>query len=108
MDWLGMLPQEQPLELAGRKVAGAVLEFVLSRGMTLQQDWIERTACNAASGQATITEAVLTGRFPAAAVFEHFCRPGQHIQAVNLLEVRADLIRVVGAAFEEYLLRSAG
>jgi 8-oxo-dGTP pyrophosphatase MutT (NUDIX family) len=107
-DWLGMLPDEEPLEMAGWKFAEAVLEFVLARGMTLRQPWTERTAREAVSRQPTVTEAVLTGRFPAAAVLEHFCRPGQHIQAINLIEVRADLIRVAGAAFEEYLLRSTG
>jgi len=100
-DWLGLVPQEQTVEQAGWVVANAVLEFLLSHGMTLREGWRERAGSDAVPTH----EATLAGPLPAAAVLEHFCRPGLWFRSVNLLEVRQDSIRLVGAAFDEYVLR---
>jgi 8-oxo-dGTP pyrophosphatase MutT (NUDIX family) len=106
-DWLGIFPQEQPAEQAGLAVANAILEFLQSQGMTLQQRWRQLIISDDTAGPRAAQEATLGGTFPAAAVLEHFCRPGQYIHSVNMLEVRSDRVRLVGAAFEEYLLRAA-
>jgi ADP-ribose pyrophosphatase YjhB (NUDIX family) len=105
-DWLGILPMA-PLEEAGWSVANAVLRFALSEGLTLKQPWTKRLVFDAAAGGTTVNEAHFAGRFPAAALLQHFCQAGQHIEAVNLLQVRGDLVRIVGAAFEQYELRAS-
>jgi 8-oxo-dGTP pyrophosphatase MutT (NUDIX family) len=105
-EWLGMQAAELPLERAGRRVANSILEFLQSHGVTLLRDWCERTVSQPAGATRTVQEARLAGTFPAAAVLDQFCRPAMNVDAVNLLEVRPDRIRVVGAAFEEYILRS--
>lgn len=105
-EWLGMQAAELPIERAGWRVANSILEFLLSHGITLLEDWRERTVSQPSGATRTVQEAILAGTFPAAAVLERFCRPGLNIEAVNLLEVRPDRIRVVGAAFEEYVLQS--
>jgi hypothetical protein len=41
---------------------------------------------------------------PASLVVAHFAMPGELFPGMNLLEIRPDHIRVVGLAFEEYLI----
>jgi len=107
-DWLGLVPQEQPAEQAGLAVANAILEFLLSHGMALRQGWSEHPIPDPIGGSGTAREAKLDGPLPAAAVLEHFCRPGRWVHSVNLMEVREDSIRLVGAGFEEYVFRATG
>lgn len=51
---------------------------------------------------------MVEGAIPAALVVAHFAMPGEHFLGINLLEVRPDHIRVVGLAFEEYLILGSG
>jgi hypothetical protein len=44
------------------------------------------------------------GVIPVGQVVSHFSTPGTLFPSVNLLEIRPDGIRVVGLAFEEYLI----
>jgi hypothetical protein len=50
----------------------------------------------------------LEGTIPATMVVAHFAMPGELFPGINLLEVRPDRIRVVGLAFEEYLILVSG
>jgi 8-oxo-dGTP pyrophosphatase MutT (NUDIX family) len=82
-DWLGLTPAQTALD-----EAQAVLDFLLSRGLRLKHGW--------ADGAATVE-----GVIPVAEVVAEFSKPGPSFPPVNMLEVRADLVRVVGLAFEE-------
>jgi 8-oxo-dGTP diphosphatase len=78
-DWLGLGPAERPIELAGFHAACELLDFLLARGLMLRQGW---------------------------AVFAQAGQSASHIPRMSRLEVRADYIRVVGLAFEEYIIRA--
>jgi hypothetical protein len=90
-DWLGLTPQEPSAE----RVAGLVLQFLLDSGLTLQRGWRER-------------EAQVQGEIPVARLLARFSGAAGAVPSVNLLEVRPDCVRVVGLAFEEYLIRVCG
>jgi hypothetical protein len=49
---------------------------------------------------------VVQGVIPAAEVLAHFSSPAQTYPAVNLIEARPELVRVIGLEFEEYLIRA--
>jgi 8-oxo-dGTP diphosphatase len=88
VDWLGLTPNA-----AGSEAAQVVLDFLLARGLKLKRAWADGVA-------------EVEGAIPVAQVIERFARPGSHVPLLNLLEVRADNIRVVGLAFEEYRIQS--
>jgi hypothetical protein len=48
------------------------------------------------------------GVIPVAQVLAHASAPALHIPPVNSLEVRPELVRVLGLAFEEYVISGAG
>jgi 8-oxo-dGTP diphosphatase len=101
-DWLGLGPSSQPLEKAGFEAAGLVLNFLLSHGLTLQHEWADEAAQERPAGTVPAKAAAIQGVIPVSAVIAYFS--GRHVPAVNMLEVRPDYIRVVGAAFEEYFI----
>ena len=90
-DWLALTPPPQ----AGREAARLVLERVLACGAKLRQDWKDRVAS-------------VAGAIPVAAVVAWFRDPAHFHPAVNCLEVAADQIRIIGPAFEEYLISATG
>jgi 8-oxo-dGTP pyrophosphatase MutT (NUDIX family) len=97
-EWLGLGPQERPLEQAGFHAACELLDFLLARGFTLLHGWEDREGAKVAAIEGTI---------PAAAVVAQWVRALQaasHIPHLNRLEVRPDYIRVVGLGFEEYII----
>jgi hypothetical protein len=97
-EWLGLhAPQPSPQQ-AGFDAARLVLEFLLSRGLRLAQDWAERDGTMVA---------VVDGPIPVAAVRERFAFPGGRIPPVSLLEVRSECIRIAGWAREEYLIEGS-
>ena len=102
-DWLELGPQVSQLEAAGQAVASRVLDFLRAEGLELEHGWRERESKD--GGGARI--AVMRGEIPVARVLAEFTQPGGHIAAVNCLEVHADRIRLVGPAFEEYLIHAA-
>ena len=87
-DWLGLAPDQTALE-----AAQAVLDFLLSRGLRLRSGW--------ANGAAEVD-----GVIPVAEVVAEVSKPGPGFPSVNMIEVRADLVRVVGLAFEELSVRA--
>jgi hypothetical protein len=93
-DWLGMSPKQRPVEQAGMEAAGSVLEFLLSRGLTLRQDWRERRAA-------------VRGAIPVEEVLARFSGPGCLVTSINCLEVRKEQIRLAGPAWEEYFISTA-
>jgi 8-oxo-dGTP pyrophosphatase MutT (NUDIX family) len=99
-DWLGLGPQPGSMEQAGLEAAGLVLEFLVSRGLTLQREWAERPG---PQGKTALV-AEVAGAIPVADVLERFARPGGYVMAVNCLEVHPDGVRIVGPSFEEYFI----
>jgi len=82
-DWLGLTPEQ-----TGSEAAQTILAFLLSRGLRLTRDW--------ADGAAEVE-----GLIPVAEVVAEVSKPGRGYPAVNMIEVRAGLVRVVGLGFEE-------
>jgi hypothetical protein len=93
-DWLGLGPKQRPVEQAGLEAATTVLEFLLSRGLTLRQDWRERRAA-------------VGGAIPVEEVLARFSQPGSHVMSISCLEVRKDQIRLAGPSWEEYFISAA-
>ena len=77
-DWLGLTPEKSESE-----TAQAVLDFLLSRGLKLKRGWVDGGA-------------EVEGVIPVAEVLAEFSKPGRGFPSVNLLEVRADLVRING------------
>lgn len=105
MDWLALLPSQNLLEDAGFQMAGRVLDYLLSLGLKLTRTW-EAHPAPESSGTPSGKIAVVEGPIPVDLVLVHFAAPQQHFPSINILEVRPDRIRVVGLAFEEYLIVS--
>jgi 8-oxo-dGTP pyrophosphatase MutT (NUDIX family) len=103
-DWLGLLPGQRPIEEAGFDVACRVLDFLLSQGLKLRSGWETRIEPPAIGAPQPAKVTMMEGTIPAALVVAHFAMPGELFPGINLLEVRPDHIRVVGVAFEEYLI----
>jgi hypothetical protein len=85
-------------------MACRVLEFLLSHGLKLKSGWEDRIEQPAIGEPQTAKVAMVEGTIPAALVVAHFAKPEGRFPGINLLEVRPDHIRVVGLAFEEYLI----
>jgi 8-oxo-dGTP pyrophosphatase MutT (NUDIX family) len=83
-DWLGLPAPDDP--------AAALLRFVLDRGLALETDW-------------TAGVAEVRGEIPVGDVRAHFCAPGPQALAFNRLELHAHSIRLLGAAYEERVIR---
>jgi len=107
-DWLGLLRGQSPIEQAGFEMACRVLEFLLSHGLELRSGWQDRIEQPAIGAPQTAKVAMVEGVIQVALVVAHFALPGETFPSINLLEVRPDLIRVVGLAFEEYLIMASG
>ena len=96
-EWLRLLPQGRPVEQAGFHAACELLDFLLGHGLALGHGWREHQGVRTAG---------VTGTIPVALVTAHAEEPRPHIPCVNMLEARPDYIRVVGLAFEEYIIRA--
>lgn len=103
-EWLGLLPKNGPAEQHGFEESCRVLDFLLSHGMFLRRDWENQEVQPDSAEQQPVRVAVVGGKVPVELVVAHFSAPGESFPAVNLLEVLPDRIRVVGLAFEEYLI----
>jgi 8-oxo-dGTP pyrophosphatase MutT (NUDIX family) len=109
-DWLDLgpkNPKDRQGEAAGFRAARLVLDFLLSRGLKLKQGWTNRLAQAGSAGQHVVKVATVEGTLPVELVLAHFGVPGNHVPLLNLLEVRADYIRVAGLDFEEYLISAS-
>ena len=96
-DWLQLGPPP-PVEQAGFQASDLVLEFLLENGLTLRQAWRD--------GLEIANVAEVCGAIPVSAAIQHFSVPGCDYPAVNCLDVRRESVRIIGPAFEEYLIRS--
>ena len=97
-EWLELVPQEEPIERVGFQEACALLGFLLAHGLQLDHDWVDREGATTAS---------VKGAIPAAEVLAQVSAASPHIPQVNRVEVQPDYIRVVGLAFEEYIIRAS-
>lgn len=89
-------------------MACRALDFLLSHGLKLKSGWEDRIEQPAVGEPQTAKVAMVEGAIPAALVAAHFAMPGELFPGINLLEVRPDHVRVVGLAFEEYLILGSG
>jgi hypothetical protein len=90
--WLGLEPDHQ----TGFQAAGRVLDFLLTKGLTLRQEWQDRS-------EPPAKVASVRGVIPMAAVIAHVSAQ-TGFPALNALEVQPDYIRVAGPAFEDYYI----
>jgi 8-oxo-dGTP pyrophosphatase MutT (NUDIX family) len=86
-DWLELTPSPD----AGFDAARATLQFVLSLGLPLLQDWVGRTA-------------IVAGPLPVADIIGHFSQSDHFHRAISCLDVRPDRIAITGPQYEEYLI----
>ncbi len=105
-EWLGLLPKQIPIEQAGFEVAGRVLDYLLAGGLKLKRGWEDNTAQVGAVKRPAVKVATVEGAIPVERVIAQFSMPEEFFPHVNLLEIRPHMIRVVGLAFEEYLISS--
>jgi 8-oxo-dGTP pyrophosphatase MutT (NUDIX family) len=97
LDWLGMAPADP--RAAGLEAARGVLSAVLDGGAALSGDWTPR-------GSRLVAE--VSGRIQTAALRERYARPGDQALGINCLHLGEDRVRLVGPAYEEYLIVSRG
>ncbi len=102
--WLGLVPQQDTLEQAGFEMANRILDFLLVDGLKLKSGWEEREAHLAKTEGSAVRVAVVEGIIPTDRVAAQFAMPGEIVPRINLLEIKSDRIRVLGLAFEEYLI----
>jgi 8-oxo-dGTP pyrophosphatase MutT (NUDIX family) len=96
-DWLDLNPQERPIEEAGFHAARALLDGLLAHGSVLDHGWVDRDG---------VKVATVRGGIPVELVLAQVSVPAAHIPRINMLQARPDCIRVVGLAFEEYLINA--
>jgi len=110
-DWLGLLPEPPLLEEAGFAMATRALEFLLSCGLTLNSEWQHRGSDEVVLPETADSQPAMIARvdgvIPVELVIARFSAPGPLIPSANLLEVCSTRIRLVGLAFEEYLILSS-
>lgn len=97
-EWLRLHGDQTAAEPAGFEAARLLLEFLLGQGLKLQYSWKDRSGTKVAK---------VIGTIPVEIVLENFTFPERLIPPVNALEVRPDLIRVVGLGLEEYLIEAS-
>jgi 8-oxo-dGTP pyrophosphatase MutT (NUDIX family) len=106
-DWLRLGPALQPPELAGFEAARLTLDFLVSHGMQVTEDWREREVAETALGRPGVVKmADMAGSIPTDLVLSRFSAPGCHVAAISRLEVAPNAIRISGPRFEEYWIRT--
>lgn len=94
-DWLDLNPLGRPVEEAGFQTARALLDAIVAHGCVLDHGWVDRDGARAAT---------VKGPIPVDLVLARVSIPAVHIPRINMLEARRDCVRVVGLAFEEYVI----
>ena len=94
-DWLNLIPHQRPIEEAGFEAARELLDALIAHGCALGHGWINRDGLRVAA----IREPI-----PVEWVLALVSAPAACIPRVNRLEVTRRCIRVVGLAFEEYVI----
>lgn len=97
-DWLDLNPHERPIEEAGFQTARALLDALISHGCALDHGWVDRDGAKVAA---------VRGAIPVELVLAEVSGGATHIPRINMLETRPDAVRIVGLAFEEYLVNSS-
>ena len=90
-EWLGLNPTDASAGL----LANELLERLVAHGLRLEQGWVDRDGAKVAT---------VRGRIPVDWVWSQSAAPSTHIPSLNMLEVRPERIRLVGLAFEEYII----
>ncbi len=103
MEWLGLPAGAGSLEEAGFQVASRVLDFLVSHGVRVKQDWQDSHMQDPVGGQKARLARV-EGMIPVKQLVAHFSKPGELFPNLNIIEIRPDGVRVVGMGFEEYLI----
>ncbi|HXM45579.1 MAG TPA: CoA pyrophosphatase [Bryobacteraceae bacterium] len=100
-DWLDLNPKEHPIEEAGFQTARALLDGLIAHGCTLDHGWMDRDGAKVAAVHGPIPVDLVLAQMSV-------CPLGRaaHIPRINMLEVRPDCVRLVGLAFEDYLIRA--
>lgn len=88
-EWLGLVPPREDAQA----VAQELLEFLTSNGLRLDSDWTDRSAA-------------VRGLIPVPLVQKHLNALNNYIPPLNVVEVRPELIRLMGLDFEEYHIRA--
>jgi len=101
-DWLGMVSRQRPLAEAGFEMARALLELVLSLGVTLEQDWSDKGLQEGPAGSYQLKTALVRGAIPVDEVRGKIPMSGWQLPLMFVIEVQPDRIRLQGLAFEEY------
>lgn len=96
-DWLDLNPQGLPAEEAGFQTARALLDAIVAHDCVLDHGWVDRDS---------VKVAAVKGPIPVELVLAQVSAPAAHIPRINMLEVRPDAVRVVGLAFEEYVINA--
>jgi 8-oxo-dGTP pyrophosphatase MutT (NUDIX family) len=91
-EWQKLLPADRR---AGFEVACRMLEFLLAHGLRLARGWRDRTT-------------VIEGALDPEEIAAYLAQPAAEVPPVNRVELTPKEIRVMGLAFEEYLIRSTG
>jgi hypothetical protein len=92
-EWLGIHEACEPTEKPGFRAACLLLEFLLANGLELRHSW-------------EMDVAAVGGKIPVNRVFQRLAVPGGEIPGVNSVEVRPDLIRILGLDLEEYVIEA--
>jgi hypothetical protein len=96
-DWLDLNPRECPIEDAGFQTARALLDALIAHGCALDHGWVDRDGAKVAA---------VRGAIPVELVLALTSAQAAHIPRINMLEARRECIRVVGLAFEEYIIKA--
>jgi 8-oxo-dGTP pyrophosphatase MutT (NUDIX family) len=92
-EWLGLHEMCVSPEKPGFRAACLLLEYLLANGLELRHTWQDGVAA-------------VGGKIPVDRVFERLAVPAGEIPGVNSVEVRPDLIRILGLDLEEYVIEA--
>ncbi|MGA2133480.1 MAG: CoA pyrophosphatase [Bryobacteraceae bacterium] len=92
--WLDLLPNDPAA--AGFHAARTVLHRLIAHGCQVVHEWQDGDGPQVAA---------VRGAIPVDQMLAELSIPGDQIPHVNMVEVYPDRIRIVGLAFEEYIIR---
>lgn len=95
-DWLDLIPSEGLTGKAGFEAANELIEFLAGEGVPMVEEWAERGPAK---------QATVQGPIPVEQVLRRF-RQRRGFQPISAVEVREDRVRLVGLAYEEYVIRA--
>ena len=105
--WLDLTASHSPGSVHAFQLASCILDFVLSRGLSLEHGWEDPAIASKATKEQVIKLARVKGQIPATSVLDHFSRPTPYVPLVNYLEVRSNYVRVADLTFREYVIEAA-